>query len=983
MTEWTDQFYFQFPLRRYQQDIIDLCNQKLAAGEQELHIVAPPGSGKTIIGLQIVSQFKCPTLVVSPNTTIQSQWGQKLNLFFPADYAEMAVSQMIGTHEVRPLRPLTVVTYQALSVPGREKTYLHDKAIAAWTDELVREQSLSSENALLRIAELKANNSKAYKRELGRHLTRLRKRFAEELQLEQVLHANALALISELKTAGCRLVIFDECHHLTDYWAAVMSKIVERLEFPTVVGLTGTPPERKTAAQQNRYLNVVGQIDYQVPTPALVKEGGLAPFQDLVFFTEPTKVELEFLRQQHKEIHELLEVLSASSLSQWIVKRMEEQTTGGWNEFVESSPELALAMARFLFTCKLPLPAELQFSMSVRQAPVIDDWIVLLEDFCLNKLKTSDSPLDHEMLDRISKAIRKIGFGLSERGIRKIASPVDRVLSFSQSKINAIARILDTEFSSLEDRLRALVITDFEKLSATNAASVKDVLDAEAGSAFGAFHSLLKTTQGAQVNACLVTGTRVLVDLRIAAEFLEGAQTYLDETQTGIELEMEPEYAQGFARLTSSSSAFVPRVYVAMVTAIFERGLTKCLIGTRGIFGEGWDSQALNTIIDLTTATSPVSVKQLRGRGIRINVGDPLADRKVANNWDVVCIAPELEKGLNDYRRFVKKHDGYFGIADDGRIECGVGHVHPSFSELTPNEVFASIEEYNSEMLQRALVRDKIYDLWQVGEPYENRQLGCVEISGFRQPGLTPPLRRQGGYGGHVARIRSELNGINLKWGAIGLTASIAATTALTTVSLPLIMGVVPFIIGLFIARQRRKKREEELEMELTQSCSREAAILAMATAVFDALKERKLLPHAASSKSIHVSTRADKTFRVFLDDVETRYSDLFVKALNELLAPVSNQPFVIAKYEFDNSNNFDPRSFYQRYMSGDAEPAVCTYHAVPKILARSEKGREAFEFAWNQHVSPGYVTATADNPELLQKYFGMGPSLSERMLWE
>ena len=50
----------------------------------------------------------------------------------------------------------------------------------------------------------------------------------------------------------------------------------------------------------------------------------------------------------------------------------------------------------------------------------------------------------------------------------------------------------------------------------------------------------------------------------------------------------------------------------------------------------------------------------------------------MANNWDVVCIAPQLEKGLNDYHRFVRKHDCFFGISDDGHIERGVGHVHPS-----------------------------------------------------------------------------------------------------------------------------------------------------------------------------------------------------------------------------------------------------------------------------------------------------------------
>jgi superfamily II DNA or RNA helicase len=983
-------FHFQFPLRKYQQDIIDICNRKLADGEKQLHIVAPPGSGKTIIGLQIVSQFKCPTLVVCPNSTIQAQWAQKLELFFPADYAEVAVEQMVGSHEVRPPRPVTILTYQALSVPGREQEYINGLALDEWRNELLREQGSNLDEANARIAELRLNNARAYKKELGRHVARLRKKLSDVLDLEQVLHGNALELIEQLKTAGCRLVIFDECHHLTDYWAAVMSKVVDALGEPVVVGLTGTPPEKKTAIQQNRYLRLVGEIDYQVPTPALVKEGGLAPFQDLVYFTEPTEVELEFLRRQHDEIHDLLETLRGSDieiapLSRWIVGRMDEKTgAGSWSEFVEQSPALAMAMARYLHTYRLPLPAELESSMSVRQAPVIDDWIYLLEDFALNRLKLSDSSLDHELYERISKALRKIGFGLSERGIRKISSPVDRVLSFSKSKASAVAKILSAEFSGLEDRLRAIVITDFERLSATAAVTVRDVLDEEAGSAYGAFMELLRTPEGASVNPCLVTGSKVLIDARVADKFLEAARQYLGEQQFKAEVSTELSETNIFARLTTDSGSFGPRIYVGLVTSLFERGITKCLIGTRGIFGEGWDSQKLNTIIDLTTATSPVSVKQLRGRGIRLTVGDPLSERKVANNWDVVCIAPELEKGLNDYRRFVRKHEGYFGIADDGKIECGVGHVHPSFSELTPNEVFASIEDYNSEMLQRALVREKVYDLWQVGMPYENRHLGCVEISGLPEPGITPAHTGvAGGYRAHVSHLRGELNGVYTKYGVIGLVTSVVSTAVVSTLSIPVILSAVPFFLALILAKFRRDQVEQELEESLVVPSTREAAIIAMATAVLDALKARKLLPVHAKSSSIQVTVRADRTFRVFLDDVETRYSDLFVKCLEELLAPVSNQPYVVPKYEFNSALRSDPKSFFRKYMGGEAEPEVCTYHAVPRILARSEKGREAFEFAWNEHVSPGYVTATENNPEVLQKYFGMGPSLSERMLWE
>jgi hypothetical protein len=48
-----------------------------------------------------------------------------------------------------------------------------------------------------------------------------------------------------------------------------------------------------------------------------------------------------------------------------------------------------------------------------------------------------------------------------------------------------------------------------------------------------------------------------------------------------------------------------------------------------------------------------------------------------------------------------------------------------------------------------------------------------------------------------------------------------------------------------------------------------------------------------------------------------------------------------------------------------------------------SERGRIAFEQAWNKYVSPGFVIATKANPELVNKHFGIGPSLAQRLLWQ
>ncbi|MBX9568418.1 MAG: DEAD/DEAH box helicase family protein [Candidatus Obscuribacterales bacterium] len=1122
---------FRFPLRRYQQEILELIKLKMARGERELHIVAPPGAGKTIIGLQLAAELQQNTLIISPTTTIQAQWGEKLNLFLPVGEEDFGVRHLLGTHEDKPLKPITLLTYQVLSTPGREQEYLEKLAHKGWVEELI-EKGLSHGDAELRILELLQNNSKAYDKEMSRHLTRLRRKLTDVLDISEVIHPNALALIQSLRRQKFKTVIFDECHHLTDYWAAIMTHLIKRLDNPLVIGLTGTPPEGKSQSQENRYLSIVGEIDYQVPTPALVREGGLAPFQDLVYFVSPTFAEEKFLEDQHEEFHTLLEELSlpeGALLTKWVEQRINDEAAGSWKEFANKQRDLASAFIRYAWKHRLALPLDQELSTHLMQSPLLDDWMNILEDFALNCLKVSASTEDHHLYEKIRGAIAKLGYGLTEKGIRKQASPVDRVLAFSKSKSRAVAEILSVEHRNLAERLRCAVVTDFERMSATAAKQTKGVLTEESGGAIAVLRELLKAEVSAEINPCLVTGSLILIDKRIQEQFCAAMQEQLCAEGFRIELSLEEHYGEAFVGLKGSSSEWEARLYVRLATKILERGITKTLIGTRGIFGEGWDCQSLNTLIDLTTTTTPVSVKQLRGRSIRINTTDPLGGRKVANNWDVVCIAPYLEKGLNDYQRFARKHEGYFGICDDGQVECGVGHVHPSFSELSPAEIFANLEDFNQEMRLRALVRDGIYDLWKVGEPYQNKTLGCVEITKMRKLALTPPnIRQDLDYPVHSKMLRDNLTGVILECGGLGALISLVTAFFVSNLALPGAVAILPFLGGLALAHRRYSELYSKLKKEICRPNTQESSLFDMARAILSGLQHAKLLPSHLTKDSIKLSIRSDGSYRLFLDNVDSQQSQYFVKCVKELLAPVRNQPYLIPKYEYvfpeprnkgaeKNSKrkllkvaqtnidglapesesvvsadatsisaeasssefNADPKAtdripdptvpminadpglasanpqaptitandtsgvasasesapdeetmgfplsrkakllpktfksstnvsaidlfaksfgkdrfvtaeaeesedrFFKAYLKGRAEPRIAAYYPVPSLLARSEKGRAAFESAWNKYVSPGFIVATEDNPELLNRYFGMGASLAQRLLWE
>jgi superfamily II DNA or RNA helicase len=998
---------FRYPMRKYQEQILNLVSDKLAAGEKEIHIVAPPGAGKTIIGLQLISTIKCPAIILCPNTTIQSQWGGKLDLFLPLVDDGITTEELLGTHDDKPLKPITVMTYQVLSTPGREQEYLEKLAHNAWVQELMSGRSIGMGDAELRVLEILQNNPKAHAKEISRHVSRLRKKLAEVMDLNEVLHPNAIQLLQTLRRQKFKLILFDECHHLTDYWAAIMIHLVKYLDNPLVVGLTGTPPEKKSQSQETRYLSLVGEIDYQVPTPALVREGGLAPFQDLAYFVEPTAKEFDFLSEQHEEFHKLIDELCLPAqkdvqlaedaplppLSQFILDKSREIEAGRtFAAGLKDNIEYTSALLRAMWKLRLSMPKDLELSGELMQAPLLEDWMILLEDYATVKLKLSSKTKDHDLYERIRSACRKLGYSLTEQGLRRQASPVDRVLAFSEAKPRAVAEILAQEYRILQERLRAVVVTDFEKTSATSVKTLEGILNEESGGAIAAMRILLSSPVSEYINPVLVTGSLLLVDKRVSEQFIQAANEYIKDEGFTFQLNVTDHGAAGYVELNAGSSAWESRLYVAMATAIFERGITRCLIGTRGLFGEGWDSQCLNTLIDLTTTTSPVSVKQLRGRSIRIQTNDAVGARKVANNWDVVCIAPALEKGLNDYHRFVRKHDGFFGICDDGQIECGVGHVHPSFSELTPAEVFASTAEFNREMMERALVRDQIYDLWKVGQPYNNRLIECVEVSRMRKLTLTPPhLRHNISYQNHARELRHQLNGVWFEY--LGLSSILSMAMLFFTAAMgPIALAsAAPMIAGGYLGRLKHRKLYQKLQSDILTPGSQEQGLLDMAQAVLVALQQMKFVPPHISKNSLHATIRTDGSYRVFLDDVEAQVSKHFSQSLRELLQPISNQPYLVGKYEYPLLDKLGAKievqnakeRFFRKYLQGRSEPYVASYHGVPSLLARSERGREAFQEAWNKYVSPGFIIQTETKPELLNKYFGIGPSLAKRLLWE
>ena len=75
-----------------------------------------------------------------------------------------------------------------------------------------------------------------------------------------------------------------------------------------------------------------------------------------------------------------------------------------------------------------------------------------------------------------------------------------------------------------------------------------------------------------------------IIDADSAKKFDTAAQQWL--SKRGFDVQLEFGVEDGFHVINGKGADWCPRVYVAMITELFQQGLTKCLVGTRGLLGD-------------------------------------------------------------------------------------------------------------------------------------------------------------------------------------------------------------------------------------------------------------------------------------------------------------------------------------------------------------------------------------------------------------
>ena len=961
-----DELSFGGEWRRYQKAAIAAFERDRAAGQRRTHIVAPPGSGKTLVGVELVRRIGRRALVLTPNSAVQVQWPRAVRKFgSPAD-----VSRTSGPE---PAFPIAVMTYQSLCQLEDPEVLIGRVAAERWVVERAKATGQGIDEVHSERYDGPAAERRA--REIGRITAAVKREIARGehagVELADLLSDTARARVAALQAGRVGVVVLDECHHLASMWGYVVRAVLDLLggEDIHVIGLTATPPSDLTGEETELYGELLGPVDFTVPTPAVVRDRHLAPYQELAWLTEPLDSERAWLAEHDTRFKELITTLhddveGPHSFPAWVITRVRErrrsaddETQVPWEEFQRARPALARAGVRFLGSAGLALPEGAPRGEAYRRAPDLDDWLVLLEDYALRCLHASPEDEAANRFEAVGAALGELGFRLTRQGIRRGTSEVDRLLTGSQAKALGLVEVLSAEMESRGDALRAVVLCDSELAEAKPAALLEGVLDPAAGTARHALIALGNDSRTAPLRPLVVSG-RGLRCLPADADVLLEALVAQAEGQLALpEWEAVPDGV--LISLRSSGAEWTPRAWVELATRVLESGVCGTLIGTRALLGEGWDCPAVNCLVDLTVATTGVSVQQMRGRSLRLDPGDP---EKLASNWDVVCVAPDLTRGSADYERFVRKHLHLYAPADDGEIEAGPSHVHPELSPFAPPPAthFAGI---NRAMLARAADRSEARDRWRLGEPYRGADLRTLVARPHPQRGQTP-LNAQdpetaaargfapaepgakAGKGGQTPLISQRRP---LVLAGAGLVVAIAAVVMLGAAGLAG-LAVAAAGLGWAALRLRRASRQLPTVLPLDRA----------ARAVVDAYRELGELSDAAAA-SLVIEPRASGYLRCVLTEATPEESARFADALDEL-AGVSDAPRYLVARPLPEPGagvlTLLGRVLMRR------PPFPVRHHPVPADLARRKERAEAFARAWRRHLGPTGLVFTQRSEE-------------------
>jgi len=646
---------FRKTWRRYQQRVLSELKDYL--DDNHLHIVAAPGSGKTVLGLEVVRRLNQPTLIFTPTVAIRDQWIDRLLHLFCDRGPD--IPDWIS-RDIRHPKFLTVSTYQGLH--------------SVYTSQ-AKEKSEEQERA------------------------------SGEAGTPSGRSSGKGPLLKKLEHLGIRTLVLDEAHHLRNEWWRCLIDVKKHLSDPAVVALTATAPFDVSPFEWDRYVDLCGPIDAEIAVPELVLEKNLCPHQDYVYVSTPLRAEKEELREFRKTVGDYVRTLYTNEA---LIEALENHAcVSRPKEHIEeilADPGFYSSIAFFLNHVRGRAPRKLLsiIGFSRRKCPKLNlEHLETLLTGCLYAHAKSFGA-HKELLRQIGRDLKRLGAierrTINLRSTRRTA----RLLTRSVSKLKSIEDIVAIESTSLGSDLRMVILTDFIR----RADFPKDPTDLKPLKRLGVapiFEQIRRSKTG-DVRLGILTGTLTVIPCD-AQEQLKSIATQMQLDSARIRFKPLP-HDERFCEVAVGGAD--KQKIATLLTQLLRQGGVTVLIGTTALLGEGWDAPSVNALILASFVGSYMLSNQMRGRAIRTQEGNP---SKTANIWHLLCQEEGRNEAGEDMETLARRFKAFVGVSfKNSTIESGLGRLglgKPPYDK-------ARIDHINAVMTQQAQNRDGLRTRWEL-----------------------------------------------------------------------------------------------------------------------------------------------------------------------------------------------------------------------------------------------------------------------------
>ena len=392
-----DNIEFKWTFRDYQQRVLDNVDNHIKDGR--VNIVAAPGSGKTILGLELIRRLGHPCLVLSPTTTIRQQWGER---FEEAFLEEENVDDYVS-FDLNKVKLITSITYQALHSSMNKVACIDDEENIDYSD---------------------------------------------------------IDILKLIKSNKIKTICLDEAHHLQNEWQKALEKFISMLSKDIkIISLTATPPYDANVVEWKRYTSICGEIDEEIQVPELVKTNTLCPHQDYIFFNYPTEDELLQFKEYTKKAYALISEIIRMPMIQDLCNNLNETYMERYDEIYSSAKEFIALLSLFEYA-SFPINKKLIRCLVTKNN--LPKFNLEYGEIALQFLTTS-SLLVEEHREDLLNLIKQNSLYERKEVKLQLNDKLKRKLISSIGKLDSISKIVTSEIESLQESLRMLVLTDYIK----------------------------------------------------------------------------------------------------------------------------------------------------------------------------------------------------------------------------------------------------------------------------------------------------------------------------------------------------------------------------------------------------------------------------------------------------------------------------------------------------------------------------------------